>query len=401
MRRLSPLEYLQVDIASRFGLDKKSWEERLDWVKTNESKLESLENQADEPAEYYASVCAYRAAQRGEAIGHAIALDATSSGISWLSVLTDDRLGALLTNVLNSGERSDLYTKAYQKIAKILGNNPFITRDKIKKAIVASSYGSRAKPKELFGENTDVFDTVMNNMLPRAWQLNQFFSDNWISDKDTIRWILPDNFHVNCTVKCMVEEEFVFNGKVRKFIHEEIKACKDGRGLAANSVHSLDSFAVREITALAMHNPSQIQRIKNYMNQKGMSFSLEEVNKKNYEMVKTLVKLYEESGFLSARVLDYIDKYSISLVPEDELRELLSLVPEKPFKLYVVHDDFRVHPNYGNDIRWLYITQLARVSRSNMLQFILRQMYEDKNIKVNRADPDMWKDILNSEYALS
>lgn len=401
MHRFSPLEYLQIDIASRFGLDKKSWEERLDWVKTNESKLESLENQADEPAEYYASVCAYRAAQRGEAIGHAIALDSTSSGSQWLAVLTDDRAAALMCNVLNAGERADLYTKVYKKVSAIIGDNPFITRDKVKKAIMIALYGSKAGPEDLFGTNVDVFEQVMADELPKAWELNQFFASHWRSDVDTVHWILPDNFHVNLTIRTKKETEFVFKNKLRTFIHEEISASPYGRALGPGCCHSLDALAVREITALAMHNPSQIQRIKNYMNQKGMSFSLEEVNKKNYEMVKTLVKLYEESGFLSARVLDYIDKYSISLVPEDELRELLSLVPEKPFKIFCVHDSYHVHPNYGNDIRWLYITQLARVSRSNMLQFILRQMYEDKNIKVNRADPDMWKDILNSEYALS
>lgn len=67
-------------------------------------------------------------------------------------------------------------------------------------------------------------------------------------------------------------------------------------------------------------------------------------------------------------------------------------------------DCYVVHPNYGNDIRWLYINILSRVSKSDMLQFILRQMFYGtklENIVVHRKNPDMYKQILDSEYALS
>lgn len=159
----------------------------------------------------------------------------------------------------------------------------------------------------------------------------------------------------------------------------------------------VDSLIVREVTALAMHNPRQIQRIRDMLDgYRRFSFQ----SKRNQEMVETLVDLYQKSGFLSARVLDYIDKESIKLVPEDSLRELLSLVPKKPFDLCVVHDSFHVLPNYGNDIRRLYIAQLAKIARSNLLQFILDQMPIEK-VKFNKADPEMWKEVQFSEYALS
>lgn len=401
MNKFTGMQYLQIDIANCMGLDKKSWEERLDFVNQNEKVLEQLVNKADSPAEYTAAVHAYRLAEKGEPISHPIHLDAVSSGSQWLSVLTHDRPSALMCNVLNSGSRKDLYTDIYKKIEKIIGSNPFITRDKVKKAIMTSLYGSTATPKELFGENIHIFEQVMSREMSKSWELNKLLTDNWISDQAVIKWIMPDNFHVNCTVKCMVEDEFIFRGKVRKFIHQEIKESKIGRSLGANCIHSVDSFAVREITALAMHNPEQIQRVSNFLNQKGKTFNLREANPKNIKMVSTLVQLYEKSGFLSARVLDYIDEASISLVPEDELRELLSLVPKKPFEVLCVHDAFLVHPNYGNDVRWLYITTLARVCRSNMLEYILQQMYQKPEIKVNLEDNNMWKDVLKAEYALS
>ena len=136
MKHFSGYQYLQIAIAGCMGLDKKSWDERIDWVNTNESKLESLQATAEEPAEYYAAVSDYRKAQRGEPVSHGITLDCTSSGLQHMAVLTDDRNCAYLCNVLNSGSRMDLYTSVYKKFAKIVGNNPFITRDKVKKAIM-------------------------------------------------------------------------------------------------------------------------------------------------------------------------------------------------------------------------------------------------------------------------
>lgn len=73
-------QYLQIDIANNFGLDKKNWNQRLAWFQENEDNLENLIKQADEPALFYAGVQAWRATQRGEATGYPISLDATSSG---------------------------------------------------------------------------------------------------------------------------------------------------------------------------------------------------------------------------------------------------------------------------------------------------------------------------------
>ena len=76
------MQYLQIDIANNFGLDldKKDWNSRLAWFSENESKLESLLNQAENPALFYAGVQAYQAALKGESIGYPISLDSCSSG---------------------------------------------------------------------------------------------------------------------------------------------------------------------------------------------------------------------------------------------------------------------------------------------------------------------------------
>lgn len=73
-------QYLQIDIASNFGLDKKSWNDRLSWFQKNEPKLEELLQEAKEPALFYAGVKAWREVQAGKPTGYMISLDATSSG---------------------------------------------------------------------------------------------------------------------------------------------------------------------------------------------------------------------------------------------------------------------------------------------------------------------------------
>lgn len=159
----------------------------------------------------------------------------------------------------------------------------------------------------------------------------------------------------------------------------------------------VDSLIVREITALAMHNPKQIAKIRALLDGKYIN---EAIHEEDNALVETLVNRAKASGFLSARILDHLNSENIKLVNEQDLRDLLALVPAKSFECLVVHDSFHVLPNYGNDLRRLYIAQLAKIAKSNLLQFILYQMPVPR-ITVYKGDPNMWKNVLDSEYALS
>lgn len=61
---------------------------------------------------------------------------------------------------------------------------------------------------------------------------------------------------------------------------------------------------------------------------------------------------------------------------------------------------FRVHPNYGNEIRRQYNMQLHLIGKSKMLDYILSQI-TGREIKTEKLDPTMADEILNAEYALS
>lgn len=85
-----------------------------------------------------------------------------------------------------------------------------------------------------------------------------------------------------------------------------------------------------------MHNPTQIQRVRDLLQGKNKSSSYK--NQKNEDMVANLLQRYEETNFLSARILDYLDASTIKKVPEEELKELLEYVPNKPFQVICVHN---------------------------------------------------------------
>lgn len=120
----------------------------------------------------------------------------------------------------------------------------------------------------------------------------------------------------------------------------------------------------------------------------------------NYVMTEKLWDHYQKSGYLSARILDYIDEETIHLVERQEILELINSLPEKPFKLIAVHDCFRCLPTYGNDLRKQYNIQLMLIAKSNLLQFLVSQIL-GRDVTLGKLDPDLWKDIVDSDYALS
>lgn len=394
------VEYLQIDIANNFGKDKLDWNERIEWFKQNEHQLDNLLNQAENPALFFAGVQAYRKALAGEPSGYPVSLDGCSSGLQILACLATDRMAASLCNVVDTGHREDAYTAVYRAMAEYIGESAKIKRSQCKEAIMTSLYGSQAVPKRVFGEGEllQVFYDAMSLMAPQAWALNQAFLEIWNSEALMYSWTLPDNFHVHTKVMASVAEDFHFMNAPEQAVRKVNMPTPKGRSLGANTVHSIDGYIVRELSRRCMHNPEQVLRVKTALCYFGDS-TVEDTE--SARMVQTLWNHYEKTGMLSARILDYLDEDTVGLLPDRQpVWELIYSLPRKPFQVLSIHDCFRVLPHYGNDLRRQYNNLLAELAKGDLLNAILTQI-TGREILIPKTEPEMWKDIKVTNYALS
>jgi hypothetical protein len=391
--------YLKIDIANNYGLDKLNWDERIAWFDDHQHQLHKMLAQAEEPALFYAGILAWEKAQKGEPSGYPISLDATASGIQILAVLAGDRKAAELCNVVDTGRREDAYTNLYQHMVDQLGDTAKIDRKQTKQSIMTSFYGSTATPKRVFGEGQllDLFYSTMKERAPGAWEINETMLAIWDNTALKYGWVMPDNFHVELKVMGDVVDTVHFLNEPFEVRYAVNTPIDGGRSLGANLVHSLDGMVVREMGRRCMYDPERIKALKKALEKGPWGVS---TTRSQDQMVQTLWKHYEQSGFLSARILDHLDRANLGHVSHPPLQKLLASLPKKPFQLIAIHDCFRCLPNYGNDLRRQYNQLLAELAESRMLSHLVSQIVR-RPVTVEKLDPNLGASIRQANYALS
>lgn len=402
MQTFTGRQYLQIDIANNFGLDKLTWDERLAWFDKNKDNLYELVHAADEPALFYAGITAYRDVLAGKPIGYMVSLDATSSGLQLLAALTGDRSAARLCNVVDTGRRADAYTQIYDLMLADIGEDGKITRDDTKQAIMTALYGSTAMPKQIFGENAllDVFYNTMKRVAPAAWELNEAFLSMWDPEALVNEWVLPDNFHVKVKVMDRVKEKVQFLNQPFDIFYNVNQPIEEGRSLGANTTHSVDGMIVRELGRRCDYNPVMIENLRQVIADGNGISPLSESLTEDDNLVLTLWNHYTESGYLSARILQHLNADNIGYVDAGVISDLIESLPKKPFKVVSIHDCFRCLPHYANDLRMQYNIQLQLIAQSNLLGYLISQIV-GKKVNVGKLDPSLSEDILATNYALS
>ena len=147
---------------------------------------------------------------------------------------------------------------------------------------------------------------------------------------------MPDNFHVNCPVKETVYTEVQCLGTTQVVGQKVQQAHHRNRSLGANLTHSTESFLVREMIRRCNLDQSTRQAVAELI-ESGRTHRVKPT-KDNSMMVVKLWKLYEQTGFLSARILQHLDNYSIKLVSKQEIKRLMGTIPNKTFAIKTVHD---------------------------------------------------------------
>jgi hypothetical protein len=406
MQKFNALQYLKIDIASAYALDKLTWQQRIDWFDAHAAHMGEMATKAKEPAMFYAGCKAYNDAMAGKPSGYMISLDATSSGLQLLAALTGCRKSAELCNVVPVfGEeaealRQDGYTVIYNEMLARTDEEAKITRDKTKEAIMTSLYASTAMPKKIFGEGAllDTFYAVMNDLAPAAWELKDAMMTFWNPDALSHDWVMPDNFHVSVKVMDSVKETVHFLNEPFEVFHKVNQPMAEGRSLGANSIHSVDGMIVREMTRRCDYDVKRVNWLYDVLADTPVYGN--ETQSDDDKLVTVLWDHYKRSGYLSARILDVLNADNMGHVDPVVIWDLLESLPQKPFKVVSIHDCFRCHPNYGNDLREQYARQLMLIAKSDLLSDMISQII-GKTVKVGKVDAELWVDIMSTDYALS
>lgn len=397
MQHFTPMQYLKIDVASAFGLDRSDWSERLSWFDQNRHQLHTITNQAKEPALFFAAVEAFEATERGEPTGHMVSLDATASGIQILSLLAGDLSAARHCNVINTGHRQDAYTNVYDLMQAQFSFDA-IDRKDTKQALMTVLYGSEAMPKQIFGEGAllDLFETTAEREMPAIWALNKAFLRMWNPNALNYQWLLPDNFHVKTKVMGSIVSRARFMGKMVDAYTRVNEPQPEGRSIGANVTHSIDGYIVREMGRRCAYDPGVIIDAKAAL-RVGRGYG---TNRSKDKTLQRLVELSKLTGITSLRVVDYIDMENADMVDRKAILTLIDTLPAKPFSLLANHDCFRVHPNNAGAMRMQYNRQLAELNESRMLGFICSHLLgtEVNPQKLHHLDTDV---ILSADYALS
>ena len=398
MQLFTGVEYLKMDIANNFSgdLDKMNFKDRLTWFNDHENNLEALIKDADDPALYYAGILAYKAYKEGKPSGYPISLDACSSGLQILACLINCESSAKLCGVVSTGHREDSYTVIYKEMVKRLGGNTVIERKDTKRAIMTSLYSSTAIPKQVFGEGEQlkIFYETMEEMAPGAWELNKALMGLWQPMALSHDWVMPDNFHVHIDVIDMNSENVQFMNKPVQVDLKVNRGTKEGRSISPNIVHSIDGMIVREITRRCSFNKDTVLKVIHCLESRQKNLVTDDD-----KMVVKLWQRYQDSGFLSARILDHLNHSNMGHVDSLTIAVLLNKLPENPFQVISIHDCFRVLPNYGNDIRTQYNQILSEIASSDLLSYIASQI-AGKHLPVNKLG-DISAKIIEADYTLS
>lgn len=358
----TPIEYLMIDVAGHFGLDKESFKHRIWWTDNHRDDIllmlyeveaaaaegrkqrPTLMDQAETPALFYAACRALRMAEDGYPISFPISLDATASGIQLLAILAGCRKTAEICNVVPTGTRRDAYTHIYNIMNLRLGTKGRVHRKDVKAATMTAFYGSTAMPKQVFGkgELLELFYEVIAETAMGAWQLNLELPTLWNPNALSHDWVLPDNFHCKIKVEAMNREFIHVEGAPLEVRYKVNRPIPESRSLCPNLVHSIDGLVVREMHRRCTYEQADYSRcmdaLKRYL--RGHAVGKGTKNK-NDKLVAELCALETRTGFFSTRILSVLSLDNIGHLSHDQIRALkkmLHSLPEKPFPIMSIHD---------------------------------------------------------------
>lgn len=273
-----------VDVANQFGLDKKPFNERVEWVSENYNNLIDFANDADSKGEYLKGINALYNIEQGNFPQHMVYLDASNQALQLYAVLTGDLKTASTCNIANGNNMAD----AYQLLANALNNSLGVscfTRSDCKKALMTTMYGKlgawfrvlqdkyprsdnpirtfcseygftitidEETGEETFPEMERAFNDALLTIAPKAISAMEAIQSLNDENIGTYRWVMPDGFKVKYDVRTEINIEASCvsrSGKILNLsvVKEVYVPSEFNRGMAPNVIHSVDGYVAREM----------------------------------------------------------------------------------------------------------------------------------------------------------
>ena len=407
-------QYLLIDAANNFGLDKLLFEERIQWATENLSKLEALIPEAKKKTRplYIKAAMAIRKAQASIPTGHLVGFDAVCSGIQIMSAMTGCIAGATATGLVDPNVRADAYTACTKEMEHILGDTLHVSREDAKQGLMTSFYGSKKTPKDIFGEKTpelNAFYQAAFNIAPGAWELLQDLLASWQPYALQHAWKLPDGFDARVKVMqkkdARIEVDELDHATFTYEFYENIGS-KSGLSNVANMTHSMDAYVLRTMHRRCNYDLEELIFVEEVLDST-LSQRLKGDQQKPLiigSKVAYYVEQYERSTLADVVILPYLGMNEAAQLSTDHLKSLSDIVnrmrQHRPFELVTVHDEFKAHANNMNRVRYWYKEILAEIADSNVLDDLLSQIHGTpgtfKKLSSNLGDL-----IRQSNYGLS
>lgn len=171
-----------------------------------------------------------------------------------------------------------------------------------------------------------------------------------------------------------------------------------------NIIHSIDAYVLRCMERRCNYDYSRVNGALHLVKEELARRENGEVIPSVPSAIDTYVDLYNRTNVVDAVIFPWINSHSVGRLETDHLEALVtlaeSMLVHKPFELVTVHDEFKCHPNYCNDMRQHYIDIFAELADSNVLDDIVHQI-TGSHVSYTNAHIGLSDMIRTSEYALS
>lgn len=375
----SSLDWLRMDVARSYGLDKATWAERLHWT----YDYPEYQQGAKEHFLYKSAWEALQLAERGLPIDHVISLDATASGIQCLSLMAQDAASAMAVNL-----GSDCVNNPYQRVTDEMASYPY---EPVKQAVMTSFYESVATPQNLFGEDYDKFVAAASKMLPGPWAMKDAIA-SCMDCRSDYRWVMMDGYEVHMEVTESIECGMDIGGGHMMNWREHRKAAVKTKGLTANVTHSLDALVLREVlrrthTAYAWYPEHQLT-------------PFEELREKDICLMQSVLR-WQQTQFVTFEILDHCDALNQHLVPQALRDALDARTVTEDMYVQPIHDCYRVKATDASKLFQIVKEVMADLAFAKTAWWLLPQLGFTGKVNDSEGRRTALKEqVLNSLYLI-